>query len=53
MLNGAPGRRHLSVGQSNMLVPVSHSLGYLKPNSRPWLIEEGMTYISQGGKAFA
>lgn len=31
-------------------VPAFHTPDGLKPNLRPWLIEEGMTYISQGEK---
>lgn len=41
-----------SVGSDTQdtLVPAFQSLDGLKPNLRPWLIEEGMTYISQGEK---
>lgn len=36
--------------QSDTHVPVFHSQDQLKHHLRPWLIEEGMTYISQGEK---
>lgn len=35
---------------SNTHVPAFHSPDWLKPHLRPWLIEEGMTYLSQGEK---
>lgn len=37
-------------GWSNTPVMVSPSVDSLKPHLRPWVIEEGMTYISRGEK---
>lgn len=53
MLSGAPSLRQLSVGPEQCTSSDPSQPGLLKPNLKPWLIEEGMTCISQGGDTAA